>query len=57
MTSMTRSSITGLYHPKRSIDSIGSLSSDNQSLSQTKISAIDRILHADKSGGIDQLNK
>jgi len=57
MTSMTRSSITGLYHPKRSIDSIGSLSSssspDNQSLSQT----IDRILHADKSGGIDQLNK
>jgi hypothetical protein len=56
MTSMTRSSITGLYHPKRSIDSIGSLSSSSQSLSPTKISAIDRILHADKSGGIDQLN-
>ncbi len=53
---MTRSSITGLYHPKRSIDSIGSLSSSSQSLSPTKISAIDRILHADKSGGIDQLN-
>jgi len=48
MTSLTRSSITGLYHPKRSLDSIGSSSS----LIRPKISAVDRLLQADKSGGI-----
>jgi hypothetical protein len=56
MTSLTRSSITGLYHPKRSLDSIGSSLTDNQSSIRIKTSAIDRFLHADKSGGIYQLN-
>lgn len=63
MTSLIRSSITGLYHPKRSLDRIRSSSSSsvtdnpNSSLSTPmKTSAIDRILHADKSGGIYQLN-
>ena len=42
MTTLTRSSITGLYHPKRSFDSIDS--------SLTQSSAVDRILNADKSG-------
>jgi hypothetical protein len=57
MTSLTRSSITGLYHPKRSVASMGS--SPNLSLtdSQSSTSAIDRILHADKSGRIYRLNK
>lgn len=56
MTSLTRSSITGLRHPKRSLDSIGSSSdsslTDNQNLKQMKTSVIDRILYADKSGEI-----
>ena len=62
MTSLTRSSITGLYHPKRSLDSIGSSSSsnssvtDNQKFLSRKSSAVDRILNADKSGWIDQSN-
>jgi hypothetical protein len=43
MTSLTRSSITGLYHPKRRLI-------DNQNLMKT--SAVDRILNADKSGEI-----
>jgi hypothetical protein len=64
MTSLTRSSITGLYHPKRSVASMGSSSSlssiDNEtspSPTRLKISAVDRILHADKSGWIYQLNE
>jgi hypothetical protein len=63
MTTLTRSSITGLHHPKRSFDSLGSSSNssltDNQSSSsstQMKTSAIDRILNADKSGGIYRVN-
>jgi hypothetical protein len=45
MTSLTRSPITGLYHPKRSLIEI-------QSSTPMKISAVDRILNADKSGEI-----
>ncbi len=52
MTSLIRSSITGLYHPKRRLDSIGSSLTDNQRM---KTSAVDRILNADKSGEIYQL--
>ncbi len=52
MTSLIRSSITGLYHPKRRLDSIESSLTDNQ---RVKTSAVDRILNADKSGEIYQL--
>lgn len=49
MTSLIRSSITGLYHPKRSFDSIDSFSSDTSSSKTT----IDRILNADQFGKIE----
>lgn len=39
---------TGLYHPKRSFDSI-----DSSTSSQT--STIDRILNADQSGKVESL--
>lgn len=51
MTSLTHSSITGLYHPKRSLNnSESSLSSNSSLIDNQKILIIDRILHADKSG-------
>ncbi|UJR13539.1 hypothetical protein I4U23_000553 [Adineta vaga] len=59
MTSMTRSSITGLYHPKCSRTSLGSplpsLSLSDHQNSQMKTSTMHRILYADKSDGMNSL--
>ena len=60
MTSMTRSSITGLYHPKPSRTSLGSPSPslsllDHQSL-EMKTSAVRRLLYADQSGERNSLS-
>lgn len=60
MTSMTRSSITGLYHPKPSRTSLGSpspsLSLLDHQTSQMKTSAVRRLLYADQSGEMHSLS-
>ncbi|CAF1623276.1 unnamed protein product [Adineta ricciae] len=60
MTTMTRSSITGLYHPKPSRTSLGSPSPslsllDHQN-SEMKTSAVRRLLYADQSGEMNSLS-
>lgn len=51
MTTLTRSSITGLHHPKRSFESL-----DSSLTNKKSCSSLDRILNADKSNADSLIN-
>ena len=51
MTTLTRSSITGLHHPKRSFESL-----DSSLTNKKNCSSLDRILNADKSSADSSIN-